>query len=468
MRDGYRWVCLAVQVAAVGAVGACGDDFSDPFADLVQVSAATPFADGCEGRAQSGQVTPGAEVEPHLAVNPADARHLVAAWQQDRWSNGGARGLVTAVSRDGGETWRRARVRFSRCSGAADGDPGDYERATDPWLAFTADGDVVAVALALDKSSGRDAILAARSSDGGATWGAPVALTTDDDVDVFNDKVAVTADPRDPRRMYVVWNRLTGLTVQNNPRGTGPTWFARTNGEDWEAARPIYDPGLGAQTLGNQIVVLPDGTLVNGFTRILRNMKIELVVIRSTDQGASWSEPIVATSIYPMPYFYGDVPIRGGGGYLADLEVDASGALVFAWESQLSNISPIATMRSTDGGRTWSAPRPVGVTNVYAFTPVLAATRDGALGLLYYDLRDSPPDELDVTSWLATSYDGGQSWSEEPLAGPLDLRRAKLGETYFLGDYQGLVAAGAELVPLLSLPMPHGGPTAIFTRPLRR
>jgi hypothetical protein len=42
----------------------------------------------------------------------------------------------------------------------------------------------------------------------------------------------------------------------------GATWFSRTTdgGQTWEPARPIFDPGGNSQTIGNQIVVLPDGT----------------------------------------------------------------------------------------------------------------------------------------------------------------------------------------------------------------
>src|SRR5258708_37349870 len=34
------------------------------------------------------------EVEPSLAVNPVKAANLIGAWQQDRWSDGGAHGLT--------------------------------------------------------------------------------------------------------------------------------------------------------------------------------------------------------------------------------------------------------------------------------------------------------------------------------------------------------------------------------------
>jgi len=41
-------------------------------------------------------------VEPSVAVDPTDPMHLIGAWQQDRWSNGAANGIVSAVTFDGG------------------------------------------------------------------------------------------------------------------------------------------------------------------------------------------------------------------------------------------------------------------------------------------------------------------------------------------------------------------------------
>lgn len=76
------------------------------------------------------------EVEPQVAVDPTDPSHLVGVWQQDRWSNGGAHGLVAGYSNDGGATWRVSPQPFSACYHAS-GFPGDYlndERASDPWV----------------------------------------------------------------------------------------------------------------------------------------------------------------------------------------------------------------------------------------------------------------------------------------------------------------------------------------------
>ncbi len=83
-----------------------------------RASAATPFADGCDLSPPTGALFANSEVEPYIAVNPTNPANLIGVWQQDRWSDGGARGLVTGMSSDGGRTWSRSMAAFTRCSGA--------------------------------------------------------------------------------------------------------------------------------------------------------------------------------------------------------------------------------------------------------------------------------------------------------------------------------------------------------------
>jgi hypothetical protein len=79
--------------------GALGVAMCTPQAGIgnsrVRVTGAGPFADGCDRVPASGTAYAGSEVEPHIAVDPRDPLHLIGAWQQDRWSDGGARGLRT-------------------------------------------------------------------------------------------------------------------------------------------------------------------------------------------------------------------------------------------------------------------------------------------------------------------------------------------------------------------------------------
>src|ERR1700687_4306972 len=85
----------------------------------IRLSGPSPFMPGCDGAAATGTLYLDAEVEPSVAVNPINPANLVAAWQQDRWSDGGAHGLLTAASFDGGHTWTRGVPRFSRCAGGS-------------------------------------------------------------------------------------------------------------------------------------------------------------------------------------------------------------------------------------------------------------------------------------------------------------------------------------------------------------
>ena len=93
------------------------------------------------------------EVEPYLAVNPTNPQNVVATWQQDRWSNGGARGNLVATSSDGGATWTvTTATKSSACAGGTSANGGDLPRATDPWLSFAPNGDLYLMSLSFENA----------------------------------------------------------------------------------------------------------------------------------------------------------------------------------------------------------------------------------------------------------------------------------------------------------------------------
>src|SRR5436190_14716672 len=63
------------------------------------VTGASPFSPDCADR--DGPLFVGAEVEPYVSIDPLNPNHLVGAWQQDRYQNGGSRGQVAGASFDG-------------------------------------------------------------------------------------------------------------------------------------------------------------------------------------------------------------------------------------------------------------------------------------------------------------------------------------------------------------------------------
>src|SRR3989440_4485618 len=130
----------------------CGTDHKpqQSFAGLSRVSGQSPWPASCVPAGQTGTNFFNAEVEPFVAVDPTDPNHLVGAWQQDRWSNGGSNGLGTAASFDRGATWTTGFAAFTVCSGGTAAQHGDYERASDPWVTFRAHGTPHPIALVLN------------------------------------------------------------------------------------------------------------------------------------------------------------------------------------------------------------------------------------------------------------------------------------------------------------------------------
>jgi len=420
----------------------------------VRLTGPTPFGATCLAVSADAVVYANSEVEPHLAVNPANPNHLVAAWQQDRLSDGGARGLATSVSVDGGATWSRPQPSpFTQCGG------GSYARASDPWVAVGSSAVIqigIAFTGATHSAGARSTVLVSRSADGGSTWGLAVPLVDDDGARFFHDKETLTIDSTDPRFMYAVWDRL-----DTNDRGV--TLLARSmdGGVSWLPAVAIYDPGVTRQTVGNVAVTTPDGVVHVFFTELgpaAGNPAVtegRLAVIRSIDKGVTWSAP---TQIAQLLAVGTRIPsqtslsVRAGeilGTFAAN---PSDGSLYAVWQDSRftgGTHDAIVLARSTDGGRTWSAPVRVSADPaVAAFTPTLAVLPSGLVGVTYYDFRQAgTPTYRPTDLWLAVSRDGA-AWRETQLAGNFDLLDAPNANGLFVGDYQGLTGDGSTFVAL--------------------
>ena len=474
--------------------------WADPatVAPLTVISGPSPFLPGCEVTPQPGSTLyQDAEVEPWVEVNPTDHRNIIAVWQQDRWSNGGAHALATAVTHDSGLSWTRpAPPPFSRCAGGTAANGGDYDRASDPWVTFAPNGDAYQISLSLNPFENFvTAVLVSKSTDGGDTWSKPITLIRDTDPRFFNDKESITADATDARFVYAVWDRVNdpagdvrrfgvGNLEHKRDRGfTGPALFSRTTdrGHTWEPPRIIYNPGANNQTLGNQIVVLPDGTLVNFFTEFLtfKNSDggtqddVHLSLIRSTDKGATWThgQPIRAARQIFQGALDPDTgrPIRAEG-VIADVAVDrGNGNLYAAWQDlRFSGVDEIAFAMSTDGGTTWSEPIKVNRTprnsahplNQQAFVPAVHVADNGTVAVTYYDFRNNTtaagaPTDYWIVQCRPGISDCGMptNWDESRLSGPtsFDIEQAPAARGpfgFFVGDYEGLTSIGDTFVPV--------------------
>ncbi len=460
----------ACSLALVAAPAQADAVFPGPTS---QASGPSPFAPGCGGL---GEASPGsvlyqnAEVETHVAVNPIDVNNIVMFWQQDRWSDGGAHGDVAAFTLDGGLSWQLSWPAFTRCAGATPGSAGDYERATDPWLSFSPNGRLHAIAIAFDNSTARNAILAAFSDDKGANWSTPRVLRFDNPRAVgnnFNDKETLTAHPTNSAFVYATWQRIVSPSEHASQKGFenaasffSTAWFARSsdNGNTWEPARAIYaDRGRLTQTIGNQVEVLPDGTLINGFNliRAASNRKktfgFNVALVRSTDNGDTWSREILVDRLLSDAVQTPDTnhDVRTGD-ILPDWAVDWSnqptrGNIYVVWMDRRFNDADhndILLARSEDGGLSWEGPFVVDKTpqGQDAFTPMVEVDANGRVAVTYYDFRHNVPGPVESTDfYVAHSHDAGETFSEDRLTPvPFDMATAPDAGGYFVGDYTGL------------------------------
>ncbi|MGF6441386.1 sialidase family protein [Paraburkholderia youngii] len=436
---------------------------------LVQVAAGDPFS-GCtadqlnaQGSAFGSVLFPATSIEPWVAVDPTDPARLLVGHQQDRWSDGGSRGLVGVVSNDAGSTWSN-----SIPSGVTDCTGGKFRRASDPWVDFAQDGTAFFFSLVLDPAkpttpfgARNSGMLVSRSSDHGATWQTPVTLIRSSSPHVLNDKNSLTADPTANNYVYAVWDQLSvfpptkegaqllaendGVLIARQLRNgaasaaggapvfkfnsTGPSFFSRSTdkGVTWSTAAPIYQPGTNAQTIDNMVRVLPDGTLLDFFTAINATPSgLSIGYIKSADKGGSWSAPT----------FTNDIQVAGvvspdSGQSIRDASIlysvavnPVSGAIYLTWQDDRFSsatcttptgsipVDAIAFSESTDGGATWSTPVMINQTPTneahpcrqQAFIPAVVSSGDGnTIVVTYYDFRNdtNTPAGFEGTDYFA-------------------------------------------------------------------
>jgi hypothetical protein len=431
---------------------------------LRKISGPSPFADctADDVGSQIGTNYPNTEIEPQIAANPTDARNLIAGWQQDRWSNGGSRGLVAGFTRDG-RSWTSVPIpKITRCTG------GPYQRASDPWVDVGPTGTAYFMSLAFNEDRptgafGPNAMYVSRSQNGGRSWSDPIALKKDKAGQFLNDKNSLTADPNDPDLAYAVWDRLRDFTLP--PSGgeasaqsesavkakagagdgvvaarqraqqlaalskagrqpttvffKGPTYFTRTinGGDSWEKAHEIYDPGPNAQTINNIVVVPPSGSVLDFFTDITPNGGTRIGILRSFDKGQTFRGPRYAATIATV---FGSVTpdtqeLVRDASILFDVAADQrNGNIYLVWQDvRFSGVDEIAFAMSKDGGQSWSDPIRINKTprdrnhilRQQAIVPTVEAGPDGKIVVTYYDYRFDRDDGREATDYWAVICD---------------------------------------------------------------
>jgi hypothetical protein len=416
--------------------------------------------------AAHGNCEPDTLVEPDIAVSPFNTKIEVAVAHDCRFATGGAVDIFYSWTHDGGAHWHQ-----SRLPGLTKAVGGTFDRASDPVVAFGADGSAYVSSLVLDVSC-PGAVAVSRSTDGGATFGMPVLVHESDTCAVIDDKNWLVTDtqPMSPffGRIYQFWTEFLS-------NGTSPqvVRWSDNQGKTWSGTH-VLNPNNFSQN--SQPFVQPDGAITDTYlfsgsafgngTRqgfIVRkgpnaNSGTSIVARTSFDGGAHWTKPVVVA--------------RNIGGGPADIRCclplmegdHATGRMFQVWNANGPGVlDPVEISSSADGGQTWSSP--VQVTRGHApniqYINAAVATAAGRV-FVSYGRRDLNDPNI-IQQELTWSDNGGATFATPVVLGPpSNLRYAAVAGAKFPGDYTGLSATPARVAGAWTLASKPPDPAAAF------
>jgi hypothetical protein len=364
---------------------------------------------------------PGRAVEePHLAIDPKNPNHLLAAAIV-----GAAPGAkideqhcATFSSTDGGAHWARHDFPIIECY--------------DPWVAFLPDGGALLSTLGKDRllAGDGDGMLVYRSPDGGVTWGArPAGLSWGWDHPML---VVDNSAPQRGEWVYLVSSR------DQKKNGGYVVAISRSldGGKSFDLPRIIAAHGdvVKAETPA----ILSDGTLVVPYVEIIDAGVLlparKAFAVRSHN-GIDFSKPSAIGEVCGPPPDYSQswMVVDASKGIFRD-------RLYFA--CALPGRRGVAVSHSADHGLTWSAARSAAGDPRDPSSPralmAAAVTSTGVLGIVWLEHRGgSPAGCSDV--YMSASFDGGDRFTR-----PLRVSHAsscpngKLNGGVSYGDYFGL------------------------------
>lgn len=435
-------------------------------------------------------------------VDGRQCQKLIQSWAADQTQDAGParQPAVTGVSlsgygfsSDGGKTWTDGGELTPPLGGNLFGNPA---------LAAGVDGEFYYATLTGDPACCQIGVAA--SSDGGRSWSPAVHVSRDRQAGALQDKPWIAVDRSEDSShrgtVYVTWTEwapsgtaMNAVLFARSPDG------GQTFSPPLELSVPEEGGVSGTTGMGTQVAVGPAGEIYVVWVDASRS---RVWIVRSSDGGISFTPPTRIMNTAPAghdtacfpgaptrPVLNGDIRIPYN---LPSLAVDTSGssdptandfnpnrgrvyvavthdddAAISGWPTSLDE-ADIAFTYSTDGGSTWqntdrpdlhtdSVPTVIindDQTETDQFNPQVRVDDRGRVAVSWYDRRVSVPQQAnwDITLFSAVSTDGGESFGQNvqvgdtPFAPPRTNPNGNWLGGCYMGLYNGMAAGRGEFL----------------------
>jgi len=367
--------------------------------------------------------------EPSIAIDQTNPTRIAIGWRQFNTVNNNFRQAGYAYTTDGGHSWRFPGVI----------QPGVFR--SDPVLDSDLDGNFYYNSLTSDGSTFHCDVF--KSSNGGATWGTGTVAQGGDKQWMTIDKTGGQGNGN----IYAFWTSSYSFCP--------PGFFTRSTnrGASYESCIVIPgDPFWGTLAVG------PGGELYVCGAGDSAFVVAKSTTARDSSRVVSWDTTTVVRLDGDIVAFAGpNSPNPSGLLGQAWVAVDRSNGptrgnvYVLCSVRRNSNADPLDVMfvRSTNGGRTWSAPVRVNddaSTTAWQWFGTMSVVPTGRIDVVWLDTRDNPG-SVNSSLYYSFSTNAGVTWS--PNARLSQSFNPHLGwpQQNKMGDYFHMVSdsAGAHL-----------------------